>query len=360
MKKKLFLSLIIGILISVAALFFAFKNVPFYELSKYIGKINYFWIFPAFLVSIVCLIFRAIRWQIILIPSKKIDFWNAYHPLTIGFMVNCILPGRLGEAVRPAYIKKKNSVPFSTGIATIAAERIFDLIFIILFFVFIVKNIQIDPNLEIKFGNYNLNKETLNSIGWGMLNLLIFIVFTVITISFAKTRNLIKKVIKAFPSIFFFSAFLKNKSNKWISLPFLIIVENIAKGFALVKHPSLIFYCAILSIIIWFLNAASFYLVAFGCPGININFFDMFLVMVIICFFIALPSVPGYWGLWEAGGIFALSLFGINVADAAGFTLVNHVVQIFFLMFTGIISIIATGTNISQISTVDEPNIENL
>ena len=28
--------------------------------------------------------------------------------------------------------------------------------------------------------------------------------------------------------------------------------------------------------------------------------------MIIICFFIALPSVPGYWGIWEAGGVFAL------------------------------------------------------
>ena len=70
--------------------------------------------------------------------------------------------------------------------------------------------------------------------------------------------------------------------------------------------------------------------------------------MVVVCFFIALPSAPGFWGLWEAGGVFALSLFGIPNKDAVGFILVNHVVQLVPVIIIGWLSAIVTGINISE------------
>jgi hypothetical protein len=72
--------------------------------------------------------------------------------------------------------------------------------------------------------------------------------------------------------------------------------------------------------------------------------------MIIICFFIALPSVPGYWGIWEAGGVFALVLFGVSSKDAAGYTLANHAIQIFPVMIVGLVSVMVTSVNILQVS----------
>ena len=72
--------------------------------------------------------------------------------------------------------------------------------------------------------------------------------------------------------------------------------------------------------------------------------------MVIVSFFIALPSVPGFWGIWEAGGVFALSLFAIPAKEAAGFTLVNHAVQMFPIIFAGLASALITGVSIRQVA----------
>ena len=74
------------------------------------------------------------------------------------------------------------------------------------------------------------------------------------------------------------------------------------------------------------------------------------MVMIIICLFIALPSVPGFWGLWEAGGVFALSIFGIPANQGVGFTIVNHVVQIIPVIIIGVISAVITGVNIWKLS----------
>ena len=72
--------------------------------------------------------------------------------------------------------------------------------------------------------------------------------------------------------------------------------------------------------------------------------------MVIVCFFISLPSAPGFWGLWEAGGVFALSLFGITAKEAAGFTLANHAIQVLPVIIAGFVSAMLLSVNIRQMS----------
>ena len=98
-----------------------------------------------------------------------------------------------------------------------------------------------------------------------------------------------------------------------------------------------------MSTAVWLLNGLSFYLVALGCPQIHLGYADIIVTMVVICVFIALPSVPGFWGLWEAAGVFALAYFGINAEPAAGFTLFNHALQILPVIAAGWLSCIFLG-----------------
>jgi uncharacterized protein (TIRG00374 family) len=150
--------------------------------------------------------------------------------------------------------------------------------------------------------------------------------------------------------LFFAGPDLKKKIQKKFCDPMVSVVENFATGFTLVKYPMKICACFGLSVLIWGLAAFSYYLVSLGCPGIELSFIEITAIMIIICFFIALPSVPGYWGIWEAGGVFALLLFGVSSKDAAGFTLANHAIQIFPVIFVGLISAMVTSVNILQVS----------
>ncbi len=108
--------------------------------------------------------------------------------------------------------------------------------------------------------------------------------------------------------------------------------------------------CVAYTLLIWGVQVVSYYLVSLGCPGIGLSVVQIGAVMVMICFFVALPSVPGFWGVWEAGGVIALSLFGISAKEAAGYTLVNHAVQIFPIILIGLVSVMMLGVNIRQLS----------
>jgi hypothetical protein len=93
-----------------------------------------------------------------------------------------------------------------------------------------------------------------------------------------------------------------------------------------------------------------------GCPGVELSYPESVALMVIICLFIALPSAPGYWGVWEAGGVFGLSLFGIGAGTAAGYTLTNHFIQLLPVIVIGFISAMITGVSILQVTKIHPEN----
>jgi uncharacterized membrane protein YbhN (UPF0104 family) len=351
MKKNMTISLIGGVLLSAGALYFAFKNVPIAELLNYLVSINYFWVLPAVLVALFSFMLRAVRWQIILESTRRISFWRAFHPLMIGFMINCVLPGRLGEVARPMILQKEEKVPFTIGLATVVAERIFDICLLILLFILTAGALKIDPDQYVAFGTYQLNQETLQTVFDTMLKLAAVLIAGIAVFSIGKVRDLIYSIILLTPSLFFFAGkrFKAAVRNK-ICQPVINILKNIAQGLALIRYPKKIFLCAGYSVLIWGLQACSYFLFSLGSPGIHLTYLEITTVMVIICIFISLPSVPGWWGLWEAGGVFALSLFGISAKDAAGFTLANHAIQVIPVILIGFVSAMILSVNIRRLS----------
>jgi len=351
MKNHFLISLIAGIALSLTALYFAFRNVPLDDLLNYLVSINYLWMVPAVFLVLVSFFIRALRWQFILASSHKIGIWRAFHPMMIGFMINCVLPGRLGEFARPAILQKKDKVSFATGIATVAAERIFDVGTLVAFAVITFAAIDINPELEITFGDFQLNRGTLEVLFSRIILMGILLIAGMIFVSIAPIRRVIQRAILALPALVFFAAeSTKTKLRVKVCEPLTRFIDNIALGFTLIKDPRKIIICAIYSFLVWIIAAFSYYVFSLGSPGFHLSYTEMFAVMVIICLFIALPSVPGFWGLWEAGGIFAMALFGVPSNAAAGFTLANHAVQMFPVIIVGFISAIITSVNIWQVS----------
>lgn len=334
--NRVTLSLLLGVVLSAGALYLAFRNVPLGDLIAYIGSIELFWLFPSMAAILAGFFCRVLRWKVILGSSNRVGYWSAHHPLMIGFMMNCILPGRVGEVARPLILKKRDGVAFTTGLATVAAERVFDLMMLIGLFALVMSTVDIDPNFTRSFGGYELSGETLQQVALRTVQLSVVLMVGVLFLSLETTRKLVLRLPRLLPERF--------------AKPIARGIENVAAGFSLVRDPWRMFCCLGLSFLAWLATAVSYHAMAAGSPGIGLSFFELTAVMVIVCFFIALPSVPGFWGLWEAGGVFAMALFGVGAKEAAGFTLVNHAVQMFPVIIVGLVSAIITGVNIFQVS----------
>ncbi|HHO76583.1 MAG TPA: flippase-like domain-containing protein [Deltaproteobacteria bacterium] len=350
-NTKIILSLIIGLLFSGIALYFTFINIPLEGLTEYITTINHWWILPSLVFALISLVLRVIRWQVILKPVRKTGFRQAFHPLMIGFMINCVFPGRVGEIARPAILYKRDGIEFSKGLATVVAERIFDLIALFVSFICILMCIDINRDLDITFGEYHLTTSTLNTIWATTLATSIILIGMILAIIISRSRSMISRTIMRSPDMLIFADnHIKEKLRAGICAKIVHVLNNIAHGFEVLRNPKDIVLCLLHSFLIWGLVVLSLYVLAFGYPGISISFFEAYTVEIIICFFIMLPSVPGYWGLWEAGGVFGLLIFGIPAKEAAGLILIYHLIHVIPVIIIGIGSAMITGVNIFQSS----------
>ena len=359
MQKKIAISLSLSVLISIVALYLAFRNVPLRELYQYLKIANYWWLIPAVVVIVLTFVLRVFRWQLILRSARPIPFWPAFHPLMIGFMMNCILPGRVGELARPVLLKQQRRIPMATGFATVAAERLFDIVVLILLFTAVFGTISSKPDVLVHFGSRSLSHQTLQSaaaisIRMGLLLLAILVLFTI-----PQVRNAIVRLLTALAC---WTRLTDSRFGTFIQKVVTFgttFIDHFAQGLSLVSHPMRLAGCAALTAMIWALTVLIYYLVAQGFPGLELTLWQWTTVMVIVCFFIALPSVPGFWGLWEAGGVFALSLFNIGNQAAVGFTLVNHAIQIIPVILIGLLSALIASVNILQLGRLENDPAQN-
>lgn len=125
---------IVGFAVSAFFLWIAFRQVgDLRHLADALGSASYGWLIPAVGLYLVGLWVRAVRWRILMMPVAPLPITSLYGILSIGFLVNNILPARLGEIARAFLIGRRHGVSRSAALATIVVERIFDGIVMLLF-----------------------------------------------------------------------------------------------------------------------------------------------------------------------------------------------------------------------------------
>jgi glycosyltransferase 2 family protein len=94
-----------------------------------------FWVIAGGIaLTILTLWLRSVRWNLILPKSPSASRQNLFGLVMIGFLVNNILPARLGEAARMLLLWKRNRFTVAASVGSVLLERIFDILVFLSFF----------------------------------------------------------------------------------------------------------------------------------------------------------------------------------------------------------------------------------
>jgi uncharacterized membrane protein YbhN (UPF0104 family) len=116
----------IGILVSIIALAFAFRQVDFGQVLTALAGANY-WLLAASLVPLLLfLILRAIRWRLLFYPKQGLRLVNLFAVINIGYLLSNIFPARLGDVARAYLIGDTEDVSRASAFSTVVAERVLD------------------------------------------------------------------------------------------------------------------------------------------------------------------------------------------------------------------------------------------
>lgn len=123
MKKARFW---IGILISLLALIFVFRNVDLGRVRDSLASANYWLLVASVPFLLLFLVLRAFRWRLLFYPQQGLRIRNLLAVINIGYLVSNILPFRLGDVARAYVLGDTEPVSRATAFSTIVVERVLD------------------------------------------------------------------------------------------------------------------------------------------------------------------------------------------------------------------------------------------
>ncbi len=125
-RNRLWRHLAVGLVIAAAALYLTYRKTDAAELGGILERTTW----PLLLLVLVPLamsyVFRIIRWRVLLSPVRRVSAEEATGPLLTGFMVNSLLPGRVGELARALLLSRRTGVSRASSFATVVLARLFD------------------------------------------------------------------------------------------------------------------------------------------------------------------------------------------------------------------------------------------
>jgi uncharacterized membrane protein YbhN (UPF0104 family) len=103
------------------------KHFQWHEVWSLLIHANRYWLGAAVVFTYASYLIRAYRWKFFLDPFKRSSLGVLFPAQILGFSAVYLI-GRPGELVRPAYIARWEKVPFTSQIAILVLERLYDLL----------------------------------------------------------------------------------------------------------------------------------------------------------------------------------------------------------------------------------------
>ncbi len=310
------------IIIALSTIFLVILMIIFVDfrvIMNNILKISLYGIILFIIVYTFSFLFRSIRLKEIFSGINfKTNLIHLFGSYGIGWGINEITPGKIGDLARIEVIHEKESqISLSKSVCAITIERYIDLfiLFVITCFIMIyMYSIDVEGFRELNLSFY---------IGVGALLLIAGIIALVFLLF--KTEFLLKIVGK-------FSDRLKHRLETFLK-KFLEGMNDFR------KNKEKILSVLLLSIPTWFLDAFTI-VILFYLTGFEINFFIIILAQIVSFFTKTFPITPGGWIISENAGALLLLLFypSLSYTSLLSIFILDHIIRTAYVLIYGITS----------------------
>jgi uncharacterized protein (TIRG00374 family) len=325
----------IGVALSAVLLWWTLRDVSLAVVWQELSQSS----IPLFLASATCatLLFplRAIRWKVILQPVAPDQPLGAlWRSTAIGMMANNVLPARAGEIARAYALTKQTKVPFAVSIASLAVDRLFDMLVLLMLAVAAF----VDPAFP---RQATVAGQTMGSLAQGS------IVFVIVL--FAALYALV-----FFPSqiVRLFELFARRVSPT-IEEKGKAVLIGFSNGLSVLRQPGRFFMVLMWTVAHWLLNALAFWL-GFKAVGISLPFSAALFLQTLIAVGVALPSAPGFFGFFEKLATVGLAVYGVEAARATSWAIGFHILSFIPITLIGLWYFARLGIHLKEIEKARE------
>jgi uncharacterized protein (TIRG00374 family) len=243
------------------------------------------------LMATVTFFLRSLRWRLLLNAQGSIGVGTVFWANMAGYLGNNFLPARAGEIVRTLLISERSPLSKTYVLTTAITERLLDAVTLVLCGSVALLDMEQKPAWMHDAGR---------------------------SIAAAAIAGVV--AIAALPYLEGFAVKLLRRLPlpEGIRLRLLGLIEQVTLGLRAFHRPSRLAGFVALTAVIWTMDTVGT-MVATQALGLDVSFSLALLLIVGLGLGSALPSTPGYVGIYQFVAITVLTPFGIDRNDALAY-----------------------------------------
>ncbi len=310
LTRNTILRSMLGIVISVAAVWLLLRSVDLEAALNVLGSASLGWVGVMLSTVLIDVAARAGRWQALLAPVAAVSYRRVLGYTYLGYLANNVLPARLGELVRSHALGEGEGVSRTTVLGTVVVERIVDTVIVVAVAAIAVVLLNVGGIMS-----------TAVLLGAGFV--------AVLVIGLAASIALHR-----LPG----SDRFVGLATRWPRL--VDLAARLREGLAVAARPRTLGLALALSAVAWSASIATF-LAAGQAVGIELSLAQGALLSSGVALATIVPSGPGYLGTFELTAVGIAGAFGIDTDRAFAMALLVHALILGVTSVGGVLALVA-------------------
>ncbi len=298
----------IALALAGVLLYFSLRGIEWRQVWHILSHADLRYVALAFGAATVALLLRALRWRILLRSRGPVDLPTAFWSTSAGYFGNNFLPARAGELVRTMMVSSRAGLSKTFVLTTALSERLSDAIILVVFSSVVLLTLPVRP------GWFKHAATPFAIIGFaGALGIAVL----------PKLERLWRHLLGKVP----IPHALRDK--------LLHVLDHILAGIRAFHDAGRLSRFLLTTVIIWVLDSIGTIL-GMHAVGMSVTLPLAFLLVTGLALGSALPSTPGYVGIYQFVAVSVLTPFGFTRTNAIAYILLAQALQYAMTAFWGL------------------------
>ena len=294
------MSFVLGLALAVAIFVWVLHDTDLGEVARALAGASIGGLLLGATLNLGHNLFRVWRWRYLLEPVRKdVPFRPMGTAVIVGYLVSWIVPGRLGEIVRPMLLSARERLPLGPCIGTVAADRLLDGVAIV---VLAAVGLLLAPLR----GEAASHAGAVRTTAWSLVGVLATGIALLMTLSALGTW--VERRLIAFPG-----------PIRWGVRALL----SLAQGTDSLRSPRVLVIASALSALAWLTIAAGTW-AGVRAAGADVPFAAILVMLPLLALGVAVPTPGGAGGYHGAMKWGLTALFGVPADTAVAAGLLMH------------------------------------
>ncbi len=289
-----------GLIISLVFIYLIFRDSKISDVIKIISSTSMLYAFLVALLSLALVVFKTLRWKMILDKSGIMPYKDLLKINFISHMFNVLLPFRAGEVLQVFLTRSKGNIKKTNIAGSLVLNKFMELLSILILFYILVLFVDTTiPEIWLKPIKYLV-----------IFSILFLVLFGFRIININKIPEPTNKILK--------------------------VTHGFFKSLTHIGNKTLLIKSLLLSLFVWAIELFMIYLLLLSF-GINTPIWAPILLVVGINLAILIPATSGSFGPYEFSIILVLGFFSVSKETAIAFAITLHFLEIIFVLLAGLI-----------------------